>query len=131
MSCSLSQKRTEDLLTDYPKLVKQVLNQKFFWATGTRPFKIHETNISAAALLITMAHRPLPLHWLNILSPSAIPFRSLKLHQILDGTHNNHLMKLHCNLMVGWGSCGCHHVVLPMVTFFYLLCMSFYICIIA
>ena len=43
MSCSLSQKRTEDLFVDYPKLVKQVQNQKFFLATGTRPFKIHET----------------------------------------------------------------------------------------
>ena len=103
MSRSLEQKRTQDLLADSPKLVKQAQNQKCFLASVTGPFKIHETTISAAALLITMAHRPLPLPWLNVLSPSAIPF-SLKFHQILDGTHRNHMAKLHCNPMVGLGS---------------------------
>ena len=113
MSCSMSQKRT-----DCPKLVKkQVQNQKFFWATGTRPFKIHETKMYAAALLITMAHRPLPLSWLNVLSPCSAILFSLKLHKILDGPHNNHPTKLHRNPMIGWGSCGCHHAALPTVTF--------------
>ena len=116
MSCLLSQKRTEGLLVDCSKLVKQVQNQKFVLATGTHPFKIHETKLSAAALLITMAHQPQRLPWLNILSPSAIPF-SLKLHKILDGPHNNHPTKLHRNPMIGWGSCGCHHAALPTVTF--------------
>ena len=119
MSYSLSQKRTEDLLTDCPKLAKQVQDQKLFLATSTEALsaKIQETKISAAALLITpMAHQPLPLPWLNALSPSAIPF-SLKLHKILDGPHNNHPTKLHRNPMIGWGSCGCHHAALPTVTF--------------
>ena len=129
MSRSLEQKRTQDLLADSPKLVKQVQNQKCFLATVTGPSRFMK-NISAAALLITMAHRPLPLPWLNRFSPSASP-SSPRLHQILEGKHNNHPTKFHRNPMVGWGSCGCHHAALPMVNFSFLLCSSFCLRIIA
>ena len=80
----LARKRTLDLLMGCPKLPEQAKNQKSFCGHWHAPLKIHQTNISPATLLITMAHRPLPLCWPAFLSPSTSPFCP-ELHQTLAG----------------------------------------------
>ena len=101
MSCTHAQKCAVELLACSPKFVNFATAQKLCSATGTRPFKIHESKFSPAALLLTMARRPPPLSWLKEFAPSSRSFLS-QLHQTVVRKTTIILLQLRGNLMAGW-----------------------------